>query len=144
MVMRYKSVAVYQRRLKRLEKSINSNSGRAVKKVAEWGAVRAAQLAPRDTGTLVNNIVWKGGRSTQAQIIQFNPGYDNPNRAGKNYNYAMAMARNVPQRQTPYSAWLASKVKGDPDYMEHAAIQTKTRFGEETRASVRNAIKDSQ
>ena len=147
MVFRYKSVAAYNKRLKRLEKQIRTSSGKAIQKSAEWTAVRAAMLAPRDTGSLVNNIVWKGSNKTRAEIVQFDPSQENPSRTGKHYNYAMAMAKKVRDRSLPFNQWLHSAVKkkgGDPDYMEHAAQESLKVTSNNVRKSIKDAIRKSR
>lgn len=142
--------AEYRKRLRRLEVEINKQSMRAVKNAAHWTAIKAASLAPKDTGTLINNIMFitaGRGNSAEGQVYQFDPSYQNPSRTGKHYNYAEAMMPNLKGRKTKFNSWLNQAVRkngADPDYLRTAAEAQRVQFGRNVRIYMAEAINKSK
>lgn len=127
----------YAHRMQRLTKEIEKGNN-VVQKVSRYGAQVAAQLAPQDTGALINNIHFKKSKNNVAWILQKNPGHQNPNNVGMAWNYAEAMRRN----NAMGVKWLAPRIRsGDPDYMKNAARFTRSKFKQNVRAHVVRAIK---
>jgi hypothetical protein len=136
----------YRKRLRRLQGQLTRTDD-VVQKTAIFGAKKAIENAPIDTGALINSIVWKKSKDSQAWIVQRNPSRINPKMndrsdKGRNFNYAWYMYQLANGKANSLHNY--NLKRGRLDYMQYATFLTGEKFGINVRGHVRNAIRNTR
>ena len=124
------NIQSWDRKWRARQRVLESRTRAAPSTVAEWGANRAREMAPRDTTNLVQAISWRGTKKNNHAMIFVRRGFSNPKGGARATKYAGIMHRTSQGRAR--SIWKS----GDPHFMFTVRNEASERFKRSLRSAV--------
>lgn len=129
------NIKEFERRWRKIQRDIEKKTEQTPKEIARWGAVRGKQIAPLDTGSLVQAIAWQTKGKTESWIIV------RPMRNDKWKNDSGDVRRYATLHHLMRKNGRRNAKSGDPHWLFTVTREARKKFRAKLRNDLLNIIK---